>query len=719
MGISKESIQLDVKIGGQQAGQTLNQLQKESKSLNAQIRNLTPGTKKFTDTAAKLKKVNGDMKKLKGEVYGVQKSQAALNAQNLRNIESTGLYSTQLSLLRNGFLAAKSGALLFIGTLKTVRGALIATGIGAFVVIFASLVSYFTQTKRGVDLLNSVSAALGATWAVLIDRASAIGETVIKMFTDPKQALLDFGQLLLDQVINRFKAIGVVGKGIVKILNGEFKEGFKELGEGTLQLATGVEDVTGKMKSFGESIAGVAKEIKNETGAAFQLEQQLAKLRDRQIQLTVERAKTRNEIEKLKFAARDLENSAEERLAFLQKAGKLEQEIIAKEIAAATEAVAIQEQQMALGENMLEDEQKLADLKVTLEQIEQKSWKVRRTLKMEEITVNNELAAQEKKRITDKKIAAEEEVLAKQEEDAAALERETANAAMLAEIKQENELARLSDASDIALREVEIEKAKELGKVKESENAEELKSEIVKKHENKKLEIIEEAAERERQIRQMQVSATLSTAGAMFATLAEYQNNGSESWKQLKIAEAVVTGSQAAINAYNAVVGVPVLGPVLAPVAAATAVAATSAKINEIRNTKIPKAEAPKGYFFGGYTPSSGSNSDAVGVVHANEYVIPANMVRDPQYADTLSLLENDRVARNGYQNGGNVTNTSAAATSAAPSASNSELTSAIKTLNEILGTGIEAVYGDEQIDIIKERIDENQDAEDQVKALA
>jgi hypothetical protein len=65
-----------------------------------------------------------------------------------------------------------------------------------------------------------------------------------------------------------------------------------------------------------------------------------------------------------------------------------------------------------------------------------------------------------------------------------------------------------------------------------------------------------------------------------------------------------------------------------------------------------------KGFEEGGHTAKNPSNKKAVGVVHANEWVAPAWMVKDPQYANTIKWLEASRKGRRaskvaGYAIGG------------------------------------------------------------------
>ncbi|MEI8115723.1 MAG: hypothetical protein WCI54_18970, partial [Bacteroidia bacterium] len=59
----------------------------------------------------------------------------------------------------------------------------------------------------------------------------------------------------------------------------------------------------------------------------------------------------------------------------------------------------------------------------------------------------------------------------------------------------------------------------------------------------------------------------------------------------------------------------------------------------------IANFSQPKGYASGGYTGPGGKNEPA-GVVHKGEYVIPADMLRNPQIAMMVAGLENVRKTR-------------------------------------------------------------------------
>jgi len=60
-------------------------------------------------------------------------------------------------------------------------------------------------------------------------------------------------------------------------------------------------------------------------------------------------------------------------------------------------------------------------------------------------------------------------------------------------------------------------------------------------------------------------------------------------------------------------------------------------------NIASAKAILSEGFYFGGYTKQAPSDSAPVGVVHANEYVVPADGTRNPTLAPLLSVMEDVR----------------------------------------------------------------------------
>lgn len=127
-----------------------------------------------------------------------------------------------------------------------------------------------------------------------------------------------------------------------------------------------------------------------------------------------------------------------------------------------------------------------------------------------------------------------------------------------------------------------------------------------------------EEQEKLRAMREVQLTGTQTMFGNMALAAKAFGREGLVAYKTFAIAEATINTYKAAIGAYSSVVGIPFIGPALAPVAAAAAIAAGAAQVAAINAT---------GFIAGGYT-GTGSDTDVAGVVHKNEWVIPADSVR-------------------------------------------------------------------------------------------
>jgi hypothetical protein len=105
--------------------------------------------------------------------------------------------------------------------------------------------------------------------------------------------------------------------------------------------------------------------------------------------------------------------------------------------------------------------------------------------------------------------------------------------------------------------------------------------------------------------------------------------------KVLAVAQATVGAYLAIVNALATFDGVP--DPTgLQKIAKAAIIGAAAF-------AAVARVKAAAGFEKGGYTPRAGSNSKPVGVVHANEWVAPADMVEDPRYSSVIAALERAR----------------------------------------------------------------------------
>jgi len=198
----------------------------------------------------------------------------------------------------------------------SIKMGLISTGIGIIVVAVGTLISYFTQTKKGAELLSVAFKAVGAAVSVITDRISAIGGAIIKVF------------------------------------KGDFK---------------------GAAEDAKNAVKGIGDEIRKETKAAIDLGKAFNALKDSNRALNVETAARRAEVEALKLIAEDLTNSEEERLEAAEKAFNIENDLLDKRVANAEEALRIKTEENAMGESLAEDLDEQAQLEIDLFNIKQES----------------------------------------------------------------------------------------------------------------------------------------------------------------------------------------------------------------------------------------------------------------------------------------------------------------------------------------------------------
>ena len=203
--------------------------------------------------------------------------------------KETTLLSGAMASVNAAMVKVKATSKLMFGSIKA---GIISTGIGALVIAFVALVSFFTKTKKGAEQLQVVFAGIGAFVDVIVDRISKFGGAMMKFFTG---------------------------------------------------------DFTGAVSDLGEAFSGVGDEIMNEVAAAIRLKKEMQELTDLTRDFGIEKAQTRQEIEKARLAAEDETLSAQERLENLQKALDLESQTTEKELSLQRRRVAAkQEEEMKL-----------------------------------------------------------------------------------------------------------------------------------------------------------------------------------------------------------------------------------------------------------------------------------------------------------------------------------------------------------------------------------
>ena len=269
--------------------------------------------KRVIEIEAKIDDAVKDLKKLQNELNGVQEEtkETKDNFQEIGGL-ADGVFGGAITKTK-GFASSIGGV---IKGMKTLKGALISTGIGALLVAFGSLVSFFTKTERGADKLKIAFAGISAAADVIIDRVSGLGESLVKLF------------------------------------QGDWR--------GALDTAT-------------DQFKGLGDELQREVNLAMQLERSFIAIENAEIKLITVGAELRKSIAKDKLVAEDRNKTFEERVAALDRVLANEDKLLQLELDIAKQRRDTLKQSLALGESSKEDRKAQAEAIARVSDLETES----------------------------------------------------------------------------------------------------------------------------------------------------------------------------------------------------------------------------------------------------------------------------------------------------------------------------------------------------------
>ena len=456
--------------------------------------------------------------------------------------------------LKAGFVSAgKTAKAMF----ATVRAGIMSTGIGALLIAVTALISYFTNTKRGADKLEKAFAGMGAVVDVLTDRLSKVGEVISFVFA------------------GKWAEAGKALKGVV---------------------------------------SGIADEIEREVKAMTALKQRTHELRDADMAFMVQKAATRQEIEKARLNAEDETKSAKERLAALKKALELEAETTKQEIVLAKERVAIQQEEMLQSENLVEDEQKLAQLKADLIGAETASIKMRRRVVTEVNALEREIQAEANARAKEKQDALDKEADKLQkliDKEKLRLENQLKLASGLLDEYNTKQLSAI-DQEKKKLQEkyqavIQGETEGSAIRLQLEENLQSELAAIDEKYTKQK----EKNAELQVKFSEMTSEQQLSIASQTAGNLSMILGQETEAGRAMAIVQATIDTFKAAQASYASLAGIPVVGPALGGVAAAAAVVAGFKNIQAIKSASASGGSGGGGGGGGNISAGAGPQTPA------------------------------------------------------------------------------------------------------------
>jgi hypothetical protein len=301
------------------------------------------------------------------------------------------------------FKGAVKGAKTFVMGLKTMRGAVIATGIGALVLVIGSLVAYFTSTKKGAEMLEVATAALGVVMGKLTDVLSDMGEIMVSIFTDPVQSIKDFGKFLkefvMDRVQNLMDGLGFLGSAVSKLFKRDFAGAMADAKKGVENLAMANPMIAATVLVVGE-LVDKTKELYDETKKAVEAQNELTKstqnLRQAERDLIVDEAAKLAIIAKQEVISKDITKSFQDRLAANKLAQEAEASVHAQRVANAKETLRIHQEEMGLTKSLEADYQREAELIAAVTNLDTQSAKLKKKFVVEEGMLTEQMAAEAK-----------------------------------------------------------------------------------------------------------------------------------------------------------------------------------------------------------------------------------------------------------------------------------------------------------------------------------
>jgi len=434
-------------------------------------------------------------KDAKKSLKGLEKGVDNVNKEVKETSKSTQQMSGTLDKVTGGAVSkfgAFKGALTSVTTgFKSMKVAIIGTGIGALLIAVVALGQAFTRSEEGQNKFAKIMGVIGSITGNLLDLLADLGENIIGVFENPKQAIKDFTKLLKENITNRFEGllelIPQIGKAIGLLFEGEFTEAGKVAANAVGKVALGVDSITDSISGAIDKIKEFGAEVEADANAAAKIADQRANAEKAARKLIVERAQAEQDIARLREKAVNKEKfTAEERIAFLEEAGKISEDLAAKETAVAKLRLQAKLTENSLAKSNKEDLNEAAQLEASVIQLETQRLNLQKRLSTELLTARREAAAQAKKDakeepvVVDKKLQKIQEIQKayKQKQEDAEAESELQKIAL----EEERKLAELDrlDATEDQKAEVIAFYQKKIQGVKDANAAEDEKNEKIK-----------------------------------------------------------------------------------------------------------------------------------------------------------------------------------------------------------------------------------------------
>uniref|UniRef100_UPI004055A6C4 hypothetical protein n=1 Tax=Roseivirga sp. TaxID=1964215 RepID=UPI004055A6C4 len=373
--------QARLQINGKEVVNSFDAIKNRIKDTRKEMNGLEQGTAAYARKEKDLAKLETRLSEITKRQTDIRKSAKLVVNQNgelVKSYANLTPFGGMLSRFGQQYDLIKKGINTNVVALGRLKVALMATGIGAIVVIFGSLITYLTGAQEGMDKITSVTRPLKAIFQAFLGVVQDLGKAgfdrLAAAIKNPKEALNDLWQFIKDQVIHRFEALGIVAKGIAQIFKGDFAEGARTVTDGALQMATGVEDVIDKMANAGKGVAGF---ISESVKAGQELDRMTKQIETMEIDLIKRRALLNVEYAKNKELAQVLRQDENVRVRAAQAAINAQNELLLLEQSFLDQKIAKMKLEQTLNDTSREDYKELATLEAERIQFEADAAKKR------------------------------------------------------------------------------------------------------------------------------------------------------------------------------------------------------------------------------------------------------------------------------------------------------------------------------------------------------
>lgn len=324
--------------------------------------------------------------------------------------------------------------------------------LAALGIALAAVTAYFKGSEEGQNKFNRLAAIGSAILEQFMNVMEDLGEFIVGVFENPGQAIKDFGNAIVENIVNRFvgllELIPNIGKAVELLFEGEFAQAGQVAFDAVAKVVTGVEGATGKIASFIEETGRLVEEgIKNgERLAALN-----AQIDRDERALIVDRARTALEVSKLREEALQFEGDARKKV--LKEAIALEEELTAREVNLAKIRLDLAKTQLQANGDDKEALKEVAEARAAVFAAEATAFA--NTLRFrKELAAIDEAAAKEQAKLLEEANAMLDKQL---EEELKRKEREREAMILTEELRLEQEALRAQTIEERVEKEIELE----------------------------------------------------------------------------------------------------------------------------------------------------------------------------------------------------------------------------------------------------------------------